>query len=165
MVCDPSNMNFQSLNLFRAGFFAIGCLFATTSQAIVVTVNSTDYDVTTITGTYLSVAPTLQNQVWWGSSDTSLAFANAVGTQGLPNFGIIGPLFTWAVEGDLISSLVSSRALTATNIPLSLNIAAGDPQPYTYAVASRTSVPDSGATLAMFGVTLAGMIAIRRRLI
>jgi hypothetical protein len=157
-------MVIRNVSFFRAGSFALACLFATTAQAVVVTVDSTQYNVTMVAGTYTSLSPTLQNQVWWGSSNTALAFANAVGQQGLPNFGIMGPLFAWAVEGDSIGSLVSSRALTSTNIPLSLTIAAGDPTSHTYAVASQVGVPDSGVTIAMLGAALTALVALRRHL-
>jgi hypothetical protein len=97
--------SFNSMNrtftLLRAACLALAlsCLLAATSKAVVVTVNSLQYDVTSITGNYPSLSSTLQGQVWWGNQSLATGFAGAVGLQlGTPNLGTFTPLFVWSVS-------------------------------------------------------------------
>jgi len=73
------------------------------AQALVVTVNSQDWEVTTFTGSYASSSSKFETAAnggvmpWWGSSTNAQAFATAVGSGlGLPNFSAYGPFFGFA---------------------------------------------------------------------
>jgi hypothetical protein len=77
---------------------AAGALTAGQAQAVVVTVNGQDWDVTTFTGSYDTdtskfALPSLGGVMpWRGSSDLTNSFASAVSTSlGYPNFGSFEP--------------------------------------------------------------------------
>jgi hypothetical protein len=155
----------RTFTLIRAAglALALSCLTATTSKAVVVTVNSVQYDVTSITSNYPSLSSTLQEQVWWGNQSLATSFATAAGLQlGAPNPGSISPLFVWNVSGsDLVARATGTLNTGVFTVLVSngVNVQA----PLTYAVAQLAAVPDSGGTLAMLGTALAGLIALRRR--
>jgi hypothetical protein len=70
------------------------------TQAFSVTVGGSQWDVTTLTGSYNDNAATLQSQTWWGDSVRAKNFASAVGESlGLPFLDQAGPFFVWL--GDL----------------------------------------------------------------
>ena len=81
------------------------------AQALVVTVNGQDWDVTTFVGAYLdnNMKPNPEFETpengglmpWWGSSTDALVFATAVGASlGTPNSGgRVGPRFSYAASG------------------------------------------------------------------
>ena len=70
------------------------------ARALVVNVGGSNYDVTTISGTYDSLLPTLSTQPWFGNSTLAASFRNAVWDgMGLPNLGLYGPAF--ATRADL----------------------------------------------------------------
>src|SRR5688572_17430361 len=157
----------NKINLLRAGAlaFAIACLSATTARAVVVTVNSVQYDVTAITNTPTNLFPTLQTQPWFGNQSTVLDFAAAVGLQlGTPNVVAqfpLGPLFVYSGNANNYLSVAISPPAIFFVVPDS-----GDPDaPRTFAVASQVrGVPDSGATIAMLCFALGGLVTLRRRL-
>ncbi|WP_413171632.1 hypothetical protein [Anabaena azotica] len=80
------------------GTAAAGILASSASpaQALVFNVGGTNYDVTTVTGTYNDLATTLQSQVWWGNSALAQQFAQTVNIQlGLPNISEASPFFAY----------------------------------------------------------------------
>jgi hypothetical protein len=88
------------------------CLSAGSAQAVVVTVDGVQYDVTTFTGSYDSDTNKFQTpdnggvMPWWGSESTANAFAAAVGSSlGEPNTistDTFGPIFAVRSEGGAI---------------------------------------------------------------
>jgi hypothetical protein len=79
------------------------------AQAFSVTVGGSQWDVTTLTGSYNDNAAILQSQTWWGDEVRAKDFAYAVGgSLGLPFQGQAGPFFVWL--GDLEGSGPTSIA-------------------------------------------------------
>jgi autotransporter-associated beta strand protein len=74
---------------FGVGFLATFSLLA---EAGVVTVNGTNYDLTTVTGTFFSKQSTLESQLWWGNTSLADSLAAAFG-------GIYDPLRPWEPLG------------------------------------------------------------------
>lgn len=73
------------------------------AQAFSVTVGGSQWDVTTLTGSYNDNVAILQSQTWWGDNVRAQDFAYAVGESlGLPFNGQAGPFFVWL--GDLDGS-------------------------------------------------------------
>ncbi|MBD2667306.1 hypothetical protein [Richelia sinica] len=72
---------------------------ASSAKAAIFTVNGTDYDLTTKTGSFNSLSSELTQQPWWGNFSLAIDFAAVVaGTLGLPNdtsLGGAGPLFAY----------------------------------------------------------------------
>ena len=75
----------------------MGVLGAGQAQALVVTVDNQQWDVTTFEGTYNNNIPLLQSQEWWDIQATAEKFASAVGNGlNFPNlFGTVGPYFAF----------------------------------------------------------------------
>jgi hypothetical protein len=110
----------------------MGVLGAGQAQALVVTVNSQQWDVTTFTGSYNNNTALIQSQVWWNNFDLAGQFATAVFTNlGTPNSipsgstaGPAGPFFafTEANGGSVINARVySDTSKSVINRPLSPN--------------------------------------------
>ncbi len=76
---------------------AISLLGFSPAQAVVVTVNGTDYDITNQSTTYNASTSLLQSQPWWGDPVLASSFANAVGSQlgGVNISGAFGPAFAF----------------------------------------------------------------------
>ena len=91
-----------------AGLTCVGVCLALhggDARALVVEVNGSKYDVTTVSGTYNDLQTTLSAQPWFGDVSLSYTFANIVlDGLGRPNYnGNVGPLFaigTRFVPGD-----------------------------------------------------------------
>ena len=155
----------QTLHLIRAGTLALGlaCL-SVPANAVVVTVNSVQYDITTVTDTPTNLFTQLQTQPWWGNESTAGLFANQVGSQfGYPHtiifLGGVGPFFAFSGTPNSFSyaALTSAVGVTSSGLTGSEN------SPRTFAVATTVpSVPDSGATAVLLGTALAGLIGLRR---
>ncbi len=75
---------------------------ATEASAVVVNYDGTDYDVTTLTGTFLDNEAELKSQAWWGDTTLATALADLIGgslgwnTMTIP--GSAGPIFATAVS-------------------------------------------------------------------
>jgi hypothetical protein len=122
----------QPLQVALGAAAALAAVSLTTgsAQAIVVTVNSVPYEVTTFTGTYndnIGKFATAANggvMPWFGNSSLAEAFAAAVGQALLfPNFnGVSGPLFPFEVT-PLPSVLIwTSTPFTPTPIAAGVNV-------------------------------------------
>jgi hypothetical protein len=161
-------MKFGTNNFLRVGSFALACLFATSAQAVVVTVNSVQYDVSTIFGTYPSLVSTLQSQPWYGSPTAADNFAYAVSGQlGFPAPGntTFGPFFAFAVSANSLDSAAASSIFSGIANTSFVGFVGGTTDPHTFAIIQPTSgVPDAGVTAAMLGLALVGLTAVRRRL-
>lgn len=81
------------------GSVAVGVCLTSASPAralssLNVTVDGTNYTITTTTTTYSNSTTLLQSQPWWNSASLAQSFATAVDTSfGTPNFSNFGPLF------------------------------------------------------------------------
>lgn len=139
-------------------------------NAVVVTVGSQDYNVSTIYGSYAAHAATLQSQVWWGDESTASSFASAVGDQlGLPNSAAIpfSPLYVFGTDqvANWLYAYVAEPSGSSSYSVQSYEFLSASQ--WTFAVATPVNsigVPDSGASLALLGLSLAGLMALRRRL-
>jgi hypothetical protein len=136
------------------------------AQSIVVTITGQgasdgQWDVTTVTGSFDNLESILVAQPWYGFDRPAYAFASAVGdalgTQtpypGYP----YGPQFGWNVGTYTFESDVyfPNYAFVADIYPSRSDVR-------TYAVASRTDVPEP-ATLSLLSIGLAGAGLARRR--
>jgi hypothetical protein len=87
----------------------MGVLGAGQAQALVVTVDNQQWDVTTFEGTYNNNIPLLQSQEWWDIQATAEKFASAVGNGlNFPNLlGTAGPYFAFS-EGQFNLGLLGT---------------------------------------------------------
>jgi len=144
--------------------------FATLANAVTVTVNSTQYDVSTAFGNFTPIpgeivepwwtnSTELMAQPWWGNQSLAHEFAAAVGGNlGYPNTPVIGPFFAYSFTDSWIvvmeysgSSVIYSQTL---------------PDTFFGTFARATLVPDSGmsAVLLAFGLAAIGLFARRRKI-
>jgi len=66
------------------------------AQAAIFTVNGTNYDITTKTGTYSSLSSQLALNPWWGNASLASTFSNKVGNFfGQPNEFLFAPYFAY----------------------------------------------------------------------
>ena len=137
----------------------MGVLGAGSAQALVVTVDNQQWDVTTFKGKYNNNIELLQRQVWWGNQDTAEKFASAVGNGlNFPNRrfiagpqGTAGPFFAFS-EVQFGKRLVNRSAeikiagisFTSPSFPVSRSTN------LTWATATR-AVPGATATRAVPG--------------
>src|SRR5262245_55483674 len=66
-------------SLLIASALLVTALFANSARAVVISINSTLYDVQFIVGSYNDNIATLMDQPWWNSPSTAQAAALAVG--------------------------------------------------------------------------------------
>ena len=144
-------MNFRILT-----FALLTFAFASVANAIPVTVNSVEYDITTITTTFDSDSTLLMSQPWWLNAELASQLAEAVGYDlGTPNVYdplAFGPYFAYTLQRQLPPIVVYSKAFPYTSANDVVATGSGDPT--TYAIVAR--VPDSASTLIL---TAAGVLA------
>ena len=135
------------------GFALLSFAVASVANAIPVTVNSVEYDITTITTTFNNDSALLMSQPWWGNYDLASQFTAAVGGDlGMPNYsGFIGPLFAYTT-----TTLVFSTAFPVVGWTQSF-----DGTPFTYAIVAP--VPDSASTLILTAGGLLAAFVVRGR--
>jgi hypothetical protein len=129
------------------------------ASAVVVTVNSVQYDITTITTSFTAGSLELMAQPWWSDSQTSVDFASAVGgSLGTPNFGgLSGPYFAY----DVPFNREFAAGYFAPVVGHTTALGDATDQEWTYAVASQ--VPDSGSALYLSLITLPALLFVERR--
>jgi hypothetical protein len=135
---------------------AMVCFFPGTSRAdsITVTVGETEYDVTTVTGTFGDNMSLLESTPWWGNSTLAQALATAVaddiGTPNEFNYGAAGPLF--AYDDDAIDAFVWFQGNTSSvAVSESVSLSWGVVTPF-----STGNVPEAGS----FGMLFAGLFGV-----
>eukprot|EP01013_Petalomonas_cantuscygni_P045285 TRINITY_DN9876_c0_g1_i1.p1 TRINITY_DN9876_c0_g1~~TRINITY_DN9876_c0_g1_i1.p1 ORF type:complete len:158 (-),score=2.03 TRINITY_DN9876_c0_g1_i1:63-536(-) len=145
---------------------AAACLSICTASAglaATFTVAGTDYDISTITGTFDDNESLLVGQPWWGDSAQALTFADAVGGGlGDSNFsGPYGPLF--ALDSLIIGA--DHTALVALYHPIhgvSIDWALADTT-YHYAIATPVSPVPLPAGGLLLLTAFGGVAALKRR--
>jgi hypothetical protein len=168
----------MKLNLNRIGAFFVGVgsaaailASAAAANAATFTVNGTDYDVTTVSGNFISdfsLRAQLQSQVWWGNQSLAQQFARTVGSSlGFVNDDFFGPFFAYGVRvtpnGDILSAdqYGFSRIGSISSLITQQNA--------TYAIATPItpttpqSVPEPGATIPVAVVSLIALGALKSR--
>jgi hypothetical protein len=132
-------------------------------------VNSVQYDVTTVVGTYPSLSSTLQNQVWYGNPSLADDFAYAVGGQlGFPIFSnfSLGPFFAFEVTDTTLRGAAVYDIVLGSVHTVVFEVTGALTTPYTFATIQQVStVPDVGTTAVMLGLAMAGMMSLRRRFV
>jgi hypothetical protein len=120
----------------------------------------------TETDTFTNLMSTLEATPWWGQGGTNaIGFVNAVGNAfGFPNTGgggsTRGPLFVWQLQNAIPDTLFEYKLANGTTGVG--GVVYFPSQVETWAVPNPVPAPEP-ATLAVFGVGLAGVIAARRR--
>jgi hypothetical protein len=173
--------NNLTIKSFIVTSFVASVMFAAKpSQAATFTVNvgGTDYDITTITGSYVGNASLLQSQVWWNDTQLAFNFANAVNLNlGLPILGLfptaVGPLFAYASNtphwngSDYWVEFFTARATPeGQGLFTTPNGAVWDQANVTYAIASAVNPAAVPEPLTILGaMTAAGFgVGFKRKL-
>ena len=127
-------------------------------NAATVTVGGTEYDVSTVSGTYNDLSATLQAQIWWDDAGLADEFAAATGgLEGYPNDGGIGPLFAFQDSSGVVDLYATILGPAGTFLG---NTEFGDS--FVYAVAAVSQVPLPAAAW-LFGSALVGLVGLGRR--
>ncbi len=134
---------------------AVIFFFPGTSRAdsITVTVNGTQYDITTITGTFTDNMAQLESTPWWGDATLAQAIATAVADDiGTPNDGGIGgPLFAYSLDA-VNAFLFIQGNVNSTSVSESVS--------FSYGVGSAVNAPEPGSLCMLFaGLFGFGMFA------
>jgi hypothetical protein len=122
------------------------------------TVGGSQYDITTVTGTFLTFESLLSNTAkapWWGRRDLAEEFASVVGDDlGFPNDAFFGPYFAFG-EDDLFGGSVFS--MVHVNAPNNLQFTGhGQNAERTWAVVvSATPVPSPALLPGLCGFGIA----------
>jgi hypothetical protein len=137
---------------------AMICFFAGTSSAdsITVTVNGTQYDITTVTGTFTDNMAQLESTPWWGNESLAQEIAGAVMDDiGTPNEfngeegG--GPLFAW--NDDAIDAFIVFQGTVYPTSP-------SESVSFTWGVGSVVNAPEPGSLAMLFaGLLGLGLLA------
>ena len=126
----------------------MGVLGAGQAQALVVTVDNQQWDVTTFEGTYNNNVPLLQSQVWWGSQATAESFASAVG-DGLSFrnlLGTVGPAFAFRTSQTSVPLVGTVRWVNAsaeTSLGDNIDLTILRSTRFTWATATKVTAPNS----------------------
>lgn len=149
-------LNFSHIRAFLIGVGSAAAIMAGASAANAATftanVNGTDYDITTVNGTYLDLSATLESQVWWGNEALAQKFAQTVGTS-LP------AAYAWRW---LFSSTYGIGFAVFSSFPYS-SFPIYDESRYNYAIATKVpaaspvSVPESSGTIPTAVVALVAL--------
>jgi hypothetical protein len=135
-------------------------LYAGTASAALVTVNGTQYDITTTRTSFALGADLLRSQPWWNTDGSP--FAEALGDAlGFPNFDAVarGPYF--ATGEPIIGSSVVSIVAVTTNDPTRAIASLVNPSPtYDYAIATPIPLP---AALPLFATGIAAVACASSR--
>jgi hypothetical protein len=123
------------------------------------TVGGTQYDITTVTGTFDDLSSTLTNPAtapWWGNRDLAFNFASEVGLGlGINNYGFGGPIFAWK------GNRAVSGFLAAADGVLS-DVVCNTCEKYVYATATAKATPVPTPAL-LPGFLGMGIAAYRKR--
>ena len=141
---------------------ALSLMFTLTqfASADTITVDGTKYDVTILVTSYNASAALFQSQPWWdtdGGSDAATAALDVASFFALPNSigGVsTGPLFLWPGAGVSFVAFNQFGGTSAGQLNTSTN--------YTFAIATRSTVPDSGSAFGLLLLALTALLAATR---
>lgn len=129
--------NKKIIRHFGLGFLASFSLLAEADYAV--TVNNTNYNLTSVDGTFFALQSTLQSQSWWGNTTLADALATALGTNiTTTNIAILGPRFATSYTG---GNSVSASFIVNNN--LQSNVSITNPQnnaSYTWAILAGSNL-------------------------
>jgi hypothetical protein len=121
---------------------------------VIVSVNGSNYDVSTVTVKFKDLSVTLKATPWWGDSSLAKSFSDAVqASLGTPNPGNLGPYFAFNLGPPAFVFV------DAFNGSVTLQSLAPIGQSATYAVA--TPVPEPGS-VPLLGAAVVGLYFARR---
>jgi hypothetical protein len=149
----------KSLLIIFAVLVVMLCFFPSTSKAdsITVTVDGTQYDITTVTGTFTDNMTQLESTPWWGDATLAQAIATAVADDiGTPNDGGIGgPLFAYSLDA-VNAYLFIQGNVNMTSVQESVS--------FSYGVGSAVSAPEPEPLSMLFSglLGLGLLVAVKR---
>ena len=130
------------LRLIAVFTFALSVNLA---HAATVTIDGTDWDVSTVGGSFDNLQPLLESQTWWGDSARAGQFASAIALSLNTSGGGVGPGFAFAA-----SSFGVNYQVYSSFIPGATTFGSATSTPLVFAVAtdfSAVPVPASGLLL------------------
>ena len=147
-----------------ASVFAVS---ATASVAATYTVNGTDYDVKTITGSFNDNQALLESQIWWGDDSLAIDFASAVaggiGPSNDEKSLSTGPFFLFS---EVLSTAPFVFNVAMYNFGTGAVLIRGRTDPTlrrTFAIAEDISAVPLPAPALMLLSGIGGMAALKRR--
>jgi hypothetical protein len=128
------------------------------AQAAIFTVGGTQYDITTVTGTFNDLSSTLTNPAtapWWGNANLARSFAFKVELRlGIKTYGFGGPIFAWKEDRAVFGSFAASGG------EVLVDVFCNTCEQYVYATATATPVPTPALLPGLVGM---GIAAYRKR--
>ena len=130
------------------------------ANALVITVDSVQYDISAVQTTFSDSSVLLMDQPWWGDEAAAYLFAATVGDFFVESIGRWGPLFAYSNNPGAfygVSSLLYGDSLAPVTTDVAGNLF--------YAVATRVTdaVPDLTSTLHLGLMALFGLAFAARR--
>ena len=134
--------------------------FADAAEAALITLNGTDYEVSTVVGTYNDLSSTLEMTPWFGDSALATNAATQVGAAfGFPNDNV-GPLFASGVGFPVFVEAAAFNGSTTIFSPTAtINVFSE-----TYAIATEVQTITDPLTILGAGAAIAFGAGFKRKL-
>ncbi len=137
--------------------------FANAAEAALITLNGTDYEVSTVVGTYNDLSSTLEMTPWFGDEALTTSAAIQVGDA----FGIFdntgtGPLFAKGISS-IVDIILEGATFNGSTTQFSIFLI-GTPDLATYAIATEVQPIPEPLTILGAGAAIAFGAAFKRKL-